>query len=303
VASLLARKGTPLPFLTYTMLYNDPISILKCPLSLWNRPGLRRLILCILQLLLEVNGAIVWKKARSPELATEFIVSRDLVVLHCILGVATNVMTKTACLTCELLRSFVRKMVAQHRGLVASLVRQDVSEEILDWLIQWVPETVCDCQQIQQFLCDKNQWTTATTRLRAADFSVRIAIAHGHRLVKESSAMVGTALSVLLSSFFLVLGPVGVSVDASRGGEGNAEVTPTSRRAAFRLLRATHKTRLYRKTLRAEILPALQKMIGMCKGELIVGTLPSSVTGKQKAFLKDFGDAIAKSIDMLGTGV
>lgn len=303
VSALMAKQGSPPPFMTYSILYNDPICILKCPLRIWNRASFRRLLLTILKLLMQVNTAVVERNARTPELAKEYIVSRDLVLLRCLVGVATSDVTSSACQSCDVLISHVRKIVVEHAGLVAALVRQDQSEEILDCLVQWVPETFCDGLRLQRFLCDKTHWVSSSTRLKAADFSVRVAVAHGHRSPKVSSTMVATALSMLLSSFFLILGPVGVSVDAARGGgDGTVDATNTCRAMAFRLLRATQRIRIYRKMVKAEIIPVLQKLMGMCKGELIVGSLPSSVTGKQKAFLKEFGDAVAKTLDVLGPG-
>ena len=113
-----------------------------------------------------------------------------------------------------------------------------------------------------------------------------------------SKQLVVAALSQLVSSFFLVLGPVGVPVAAILGSGHDA--TMVARNAAFRILNAMRRVHTYRPEVRAECIIAVQKLVGLCKGENILAGLPGAVASRQKKLLKELIDALSRANNAMG---
>jgi hypothetical protein len=63
------------------------------------------------------------------------------------------------------------------------------------------------------------------------------------------------------------------------------------------------KVRGYRTGLRNECGMALQKLVGLCKGENIVNGIPIAVASRQKNLLKELMDAIIKAANAMASGI
>jgi hypothetical protein len=300
VSSFLAFKNKPRPSLTYPRLCRDPLVIFKCPMKVWRCKGLRRIVLTILLSLLESNSAIITSASPLEESADELIAARNALVVRCLLVMMSGVDAEVSVSHCSMTTSVIRSLVKGHHGLVALLIKQGLPENALDWLVEYVPETMNDSQDLLNLLSQQSSLTPAE-RLVAADAVIRIAIVHGHCNETEAGYMVYSALSQLVDSFFLVVGPVGVPVIALISGESGLDITQIARQAAFRILKSLLKVRGRRAGLRRECGMALQKLASLCKGESAFSGLANAVAGRRKALLKEIFDAAMKAANAMGS--
>ena len=297
VSSLLASPHKPPPTFTYSLLCRDPLVLLKCPYKVWKCSGLRRITLTILCSLLESNAVIVTNDSQVQESTEEFLAARDAVVIRCLLTTMTGSETGAAPIPyCSMTTSVVRSIIRKRQGVVALLVKQGLSEKALDWLVEFVPETMNDSQDMIQMLSDRRSLTPAE-RLVAAASILRIAIVQGHSNEIDAAAMAYSALSQLIDAFFLVLGPVGVPVNALLVDDFGLDVTQISRKAAFRILRSLLKVRGRRSRLRKECAMALHKIASLCKGESAVAGVAGAVAGRRKNLLKEIFGKYQKEIN------
>jgi hypothetical protein len=300
VSSFLASKNKPRPSLTYPRLCRDPLVIFKCPMKVWRCKGLRRIVLTILLSLMESNSAIIASASPLEESADELIAARNALVVRCLLVMMSGVDAEVSVSHCSTTTSVIRSLVKGHHGLVALLIKQGLPENALDWLVEFVPETMNDSQDLLKLLSQQSSLTPAE-RLVAADAVMRIAIVHGHCNETEAASMVYSALSQLVDSFFLVVGPVGVPVIALISGESGLDITQIARQAAFRILKSLLKVRGRRAGLRRECGMALQKLASQCKGEIAFSGLAGAVAGRRKALLKEIFDAAMKAANAMGS--
>lgn len=304
-SALISRPFSPPPFLTYPMLYRDPLSILKCPLDVWSRRGVRRIALAILTSLLDTNNSIVREeKAASEDVIAEFLSSRNELIVRSLLSVATShpaERNRSYC-QCGMTSGLIRKMIGCCGGLSALLVKHGLSESELDWMIESVPEIVEDTSALRGVLAERSP-LTAAERVVAADGILRVVIAHGHRSNGDDEVLAYAALTQLVSSFFLIVGPVGVPVNTLVGEGNGLDATQVSRKAAFRMLNCLQKVNGSRIRLKNACAISLHKFMGMCKGESIVGAVPSAIAGRQKSLLKDLVDSVGKALDGMGSGI
>lgn len=143
---------------------------------------------------------------------------------------------------------------------------------------------------------------TAAEKLETASAAIRIAIAHGSRNESAAKSLVYASLVCAVSSFFLIIGPVGVPLDALDDGDGK-DVTQVCRNATFRILGALQNVRGNQGRLRNECGLALQKLANLCKGESIMAGVSGPVAGRRKQVLKDIYDAVAKAANSMGSGI
>ncbi|GKY93654.1 hypothetical protein MPSEU_000332800 [Mayamaea pseudoterrestris] len=297
VSAFLAEPHLPLRFVTYAACCRDQLALLKCTMKVWERDGLRRIALWTLTSLTEANNYIVRDMAPTETSAKEFLSARDVILLRTLIVVSANYSGY-----CSMSQSLIRKNIAKNRGLLTMLLRQGLSESAIDWIVEWVPEAFEDADCLATLLTDRCT-ITPSERLVVADAILRICVAHGHRRPLETKSLAYAALSHLIASFFIIMGPVGVPVNVIRGPGGNgANATTVSRRAAFRMLEAMQKVSAYRSSLKNECMLALQKLSGLCKGESMVSGLPISVANRQKVFLKQLAQEINKTSIALGGG-
>jgi hypothetical protein len=303
-SALISRPKSPPLFFTYPMLYRDPLTILKCPIGVWKRKGIRKIVLSMLEFLMETNDDVVRSQAPSDDVGAEFLDSRNEVAARCLVSVVTgsSLEADSAKCPCEMTVGFLRKVVARHRGLAAMLMKQNVPEEELDWLIESIPEMMADASALGDLLSERSS-LSASERLVAADGIMRIVVAHGQNSSEEHDSLVYAALAQLIAAFFLVMGPVGVPVNTFVAEGTGLDVTQVSRKATFRILKALQNVRGFRTRLKNECSLTLQKLSGLCKGEALTGSLPVAVANRQKTLLKDLLDAVVRAADSMGSGI
>lgn len=263
-------------------------------------------MLAVLVCLLETNTAIIHGTCPSEGVAYDLVAARNLLLLRCVLVAVSGSEDGDPLqspFVCSMTTTVIRLMVAKNRGLVAMLIKQNpaLPECALDWLVEFVPESMDDSQALVSVLSERG---SLTTRLMGAAAILRIAIAHGHRDEAAAEPLVYAALSQLVSSFFLVVGPVGVPVNVLLGEGPDQDVTLTSRRATFRMLRSLVNVRgRLRTRLRNECGMALHKLAGLCKGENIVSGVAGAVVSRRKNLLRDVFEAVTKAANAMGSSI
>lgn len=298
-SALLASWHRPRPFVTYHALLRDPLVLLKCPAKIWRSRSLRRIALLVLSSLLESNEIIARQLTPLESSVEEYIASRDLMVVRCLLVCLAGADFGTSSLDCAMTTNSIRSMISAHEGIVAALIRQGLPEKALDWLVEYVPESMKDSQLLLHSLSDRGS-LTAAERLVAADAVLRIAIMHGHIDENESSTMASSALAQLIGSFFLVIGPVDVPVNALIVDDSGLDATQIARKAACRMLEALMRVRARRDGLRRTCGMALQKLAVLCKNESGIVGVSGAVAGQRKAFLKELYDMVLKAGTNMG---
>jgi hypothetical protein len=291
--AFLSSPDNPPPNFSYHLLCRDPLVCLKFPLFVWKCKSLRRIALSVLETLLRSNDAITLEESKIHDSALELLVARDVVVVRCLLAALHGGDSKNT-IFCSMTTSFIRWLIRSRSGLVALLVKQGIQERDLDWLVENVPETMNDSRYLLQIFSERNSLTSAE-RLTASDACIRIAIVHGQSNETEAAQLIVNAVSQLVDSFYLILGPVGLfPVDALFNAESGSgtPITQLSQKAAFRILKSLTKVRGIRThNTRRECGMVLQKLINLCKGELQGG----AVTGRRKQLLKELYDAATKA--------
>lgn len=315
VSALTALPNSPAPYYSYSMLYRDPLVLLQCPLRVWRCQGLRRVALSVLGRLIPANENLARQKSPSEDVAEELISSRNVVLLRCLLSLASgcNLSSDDAespnkpgsppC-NCHVLTGMIRSLVANNTGLVATLVKHGLPNETVDWLVGFVPECSNDAGALLALLSSDR--LTAAERLKTADAALRIVIALG-RDENEAKSIASACLQHLVSSFYLVLGPVGVPVnalivqDSDHGNNMDNNLTQVCRQGTFRILSALQNVRgSSRPLLKNECSMALQKLASLCKGE---SGAAGAGANRRKALLKEIWDAIVKALNAMGSGV
>lgn len=310
VSALLSSPHKPTPFVFYSVLTRDPVALLKVPMRVWVTRGLRHILLSVLSCLLESNTAVINEMSPTNIVAEDLVSSRNVLVVRCVLlamSTTSDSNPKQCPYMCTMTAHFLRRLIAKNRGVMAMLVKQSpaLPDAALDWLVEFVPETMDDSSELVTALSEKGPMCA---RLTAASAILRIAIAHGHRHEEEAESLVYSALSHLVSSFFIIVGPVGVPVNVLVGEGVGPDVTQTSRKLTFRMLRSLLNVKgRQRGRLRDECKIALQKLGGLCKGESIVGDANKGVAGavvqRRKALLRDIFDAVIKAANNMGSSV
>lgn len=308
ISTLVALPNTPAPFFTYGMLCRDPLVLLQCPVSVWQCRGMRRSALSTLGRLLSANDSLTRQASQSEDVVNELLTSRNVVLLRCLLSLASGkglVDHSDSSLTkpcqCHVLTGMIRSLVANQTGLIATLIKHGLPDEVIDWLVDCVPECVNDSSALTTLLSERSP-LSAAERLKTADAALRITIAFGSRDEVEGKNLANFCLHQLVSSFYLVLGPVGVPVNALIE-ENGMDLTQVCRKATFRILSALQNVRGSRIGLKNECSMALQKLASLCKSESGMAGVGGVVANRRKALLKEIWDALVKALNAMGSGV
>ena len=298
--AFLSQPSSPSIYFTYPMLYRDPLIMLKCPLSIWKRRGTRRIAITILCRLLETHEHELNNQAPNDNVFAELLSSRNAIVLSCLIRIAASSSTinNGVHLQCGMTCGLIRKLVATNPGLLALLLKQRWSDSEIDWMIESIPEVIVDMRKLRGLLGDRSA-LTAAERLTVADYSLRIAIVHGNSNDDIAVSVALACLSQLLSSFFLILGPIGVPVNALIADGDELDTTQASRRAAFRLLNALQMIQPFQTRLTKDASVMLQKFVSMCKSESISSGLPSSIATRQKNLLSRLINSAGTVLDSM----
>lgn len=316
-AALIATyaKQSSLPGVagSYAGLCRDPLLLLKCNVKTWKRKGLRRIILMILHRLLESNEVIVRESKAPDEVMMEYLAARDLIVLRCCLVVGSGILLldrgggvdfskkRTGKIICPMIISTARFIVSKRPGLVAAAIKQGLPPTAVDWLVEYVPESLADAKFLTRML--EKRELTAVEKLGLGDAALRISIAHGSRNEADAQPMAYVALSLLVSSFFLVVGPVGVPVNITCEERSGQSYVSDCRKSMFRMISALQGITGTRTSLKSEALLALTKLAGLCKNDGNGSGLTGTAAKKRNILMKEIWDTLVRTICALGGGV
>lgn len=309
VASMLLKSvEESFHFMSYTNLVKDPLVLLKCSIKVWTNDTLRRILLCIFNRALVANEAAVAESASAPEVASEYLASRDVLFVRCFLFLlsgcynSANKEVDGECddcsINCPIMLSMVRHAVAKHGGLAASLIRQGLPFNASDWFIQNVPEIFVDANELTAML--ESRTLTVVEKLQISDGALRMSILYGLDDA-PTQRLVYNALSVLVSSFYLVVGPVGVPVNILSDEQGR-DITQTYRVVMFRMLGVLGNIGSENKSLRHEAILSLSKIANLCKSDGAIGGLKGIALKKRKTLLTEVWDALVKANESFGGG-
>ncbi|KAL3918168.1 MAG: hypothetical protein SGILL_004366 [Bacillariaceae sp.] len=298
-SACLSSPNNPTPRYSYSLLCQDPLVVLRYPLAVWSKKCLRKILLTTLRATLVAHNAITFRDSPRDGSAEELLVARDAIITRCLLAV-THGGDSNDPQICSATTSFIRWLICNRPGLVGLLVKQGLGESDVDWLVENVPEIMSDAQSLLHILSDRS-FMTASERLAMADTISRIAIVHGSDFNDNDAAqMTAGALSQLVDSFYLVLGPVGVPVTALLNENSGTDITQGARKAAFRILKALIKVRGRRHAFQV-CGAGLQKLATMCKGES-TSMQGATAAPKRKQLLKEVYDTAAKAVGISGGG-
>ena len=237
ISTLVSNPRKPPLFFSFAALYKDPLIVLKCPINLFVRKGWRRLAVFVMSVLLEINEFVVSQSCPDKDAENEYIFARNAILMRNLVSIMSGEVDRIEEIHCSLAVGLVRRIVAKKTGSPALLIKHQASENCIDWMVDNVPETIEDGQALASILSEQSS-LTAAERLVAADGVLRSAIVHGHHHEDETLVLAHAAFSILISSFFLVLGPVGVPVSTLVGEGNGTDSTHVARKAAFRLVQA-----------------------------------------------------------------
>jgi hypothetical protein len=295
-SAFLSSPHNPTPRYSYSLLCRDPLVVLRYPLAIWSNKWLRRILLTTLRALMLAHASISIHESPSDASANELLVARDTVIARCMLAVMHGGNSDNMQI-CSATTSFIRWLVSSRPGIIALLVKQGLGELDVDWLVENVPETMNDAQSLL-LVISENSCMAAAERLAAAEAANRIAIVHGSDFNdQEAAQMTAGALSQLVDSFYVILGPVGVPVTALLNDDSGMDMTQSSRKAAFRILKALSKVRGRRHAFRV-CATNLQKLATMCKSESSL--VQGSLAAKRKQFLKEVFDTASMAVGVTG---
>lgn len=136
VQALLSPPNVPPPFMSFPGLCRDPLALLKAPLSVWRCKGLRRIALHTLSHLLRANDSIITSVSPSEEVTAEILMSRDAIVVKCLIMASTGDgfgKDRLHPLSDFMVTDMVREMAAKHSGLVAQLISRGRNDTMVDW--------------------------------------------------------------------------------------------------------------------------------------------------------------------------
>jgi len=321
--ALLSSNKSPPPCHSYSALAKDPLVLLKCHVSIWDRLGLRRMLLSIIQRLFKANANILREAAPTKKLAHEMLLCRDLILVRSLVlymsgdvaslsqygmknkyGAISNNKLPNNATFCAVTCGIIRSMVAQRRGLVAMMIKQGLSNNAVDWIVEFVPECLSDARYLCTCLSDERNFLTASERLAVADASLRIATAHGYRNESLAQPLLYSSLSVLISSFFLVLGPVGVAVNVLCEKETGEDITQKCRKSTLRMLNALQNISSSKSdVLKNEVAIGLGKLITHCKSEGVMGGVTGVAAKRRKVVVKEIWDATIRVMNTLGAQI
>jgi hypothetical protein len=197
--------------------------------------------------------------------------------------------------------SIVRSIIAKRRGVVAALIKQDLPDICIDWIIEFVPESLFDAHIITSLLSE-NGSLSATERLTVASAGLQIAVTHSARGMAQAKALVSMSTAVLLHSFVFVIGPVGVPVSILRDEKGR-DATNICRENLFRMIKTLSSIDPTNTDLKNEATATLSKIAAMCKSENAVGGISGAAASTRKALLKKIWDACVQANTALGGSI
>ena len=138
-------------------------------------------------------------------------------------------------------------------------------------------------------------------KLRIADGGLRVAITNG-KCDNTSQRLIYNALSVLVSSFYVVIGPVGVPVNVLCDDQ-EQDITKKCRDHLFRMLIALKDIDHKQKNMRGEATLALSKLASLCKSDGATRDLRDVALLKRKQLLEKVWGLITTVNEVFGGGI
>ena len=290
VGAILSVHNSQPKFYSYVALCKDPLILLKASGSAWKLRGVRFILLQILNSLMSANECIVMQSSETEAVAQDLLTSRDAIIVRCIVfACASGFIFGRGCeggvipraRHCKLCVSMIRSIISNRQGIIASLIKQGLPDQCMEWIVKFIPQSLSDAPIIITLLSDKG-YLSATQRLNAASAGLQIAVAHSQRDDSIAKSLITAANSVLLDSFTLVVGPVGVPVSVLREENGQ-DVTNICRKAMFQMLKTLSAISPKNTDLKNEACITLSKIAAMCKSENAIG----GASSRRKALLKE----------------
>jgi len=306
VGAILATGNSQPKFYSYMALCKDPLVLLKSSAAVWKYRGVRCIILRILQDLMNANECIAMQSSVTASVASEYLAARDIIVFRSIVFACASGFVFGGCDTgetprgrhCMMSVNMIRSIISKRRGIIAALIKQDLPDTCIDWIVEFVPESLSDAPIITSLLSEKGL-LTATERLTAASAGLRIAVAHSVRGEVIAKMLVSVSTAVLMDSFTLVIDPIGVPVSILREENGQ-DVTNICREKMFRMIKTLSTVSPKNKDLKNEASITLAKIAALCKSENAVGGISGVAASKRKALLKEIWDTCVQANTALG---
>ena len=304
MGAILAVRNSQPKFYSYVALCKDPLILLKASGSAWKLRGVRFILLQILDSLMSANECIVMQSSETETVAQDYLTSRDAIIVKCIVftcaygfifgrGCEGGVIPRAR--HCMLCVSMIRSIVSKRQGIIASLIKQGLPDQCMEWIVKFIPQSLSDAPIIISLLSDKGYYLSATQRFNVASAGLQIAVAHSQMEDSMAKSLITAANSVLLDSFTLVVGPVGVPVSVLREENGQ-DVTNICRKAMFQMLKTLATISPKNTDLKNEACITLSKIAAMCKSENAVG----GASSRRKALLKDIWEKCLQANASLG---
>ena len=306
-SALLVQTGDPQPFYTYSTLVRDPLLLLKCPIRVWKNNNLRIILLHVLQRLLVANNSFALRQFSSKRrVANEYIFSRNLLVLRSLAMAECDDSSDTESskstknrLFCRMSTNLVRFLIVSNNGILVSLSRQGIPDSAAEWIVKIAPECVMEKSSFIQALSNAHS-LTATERMSLSDIAIQIIFLYEFDDDHETLQLLYHVLSILISSFYLILGPIGLPVNVLCEDEGE-DVTQKIRRKAFRVLNTLKHLPGKSESMKKETVMAISKFAATCKSEGGPNVAGGSAAAKRrKAILSDLWEASNRILKLMG---
>jgi hypothetical protein len=293
-------------FVSYVALCKDPLLLLQARAAVWKCQGLRRIIIRVLSDLLSANESITIKDSASHSAALQYLTARDAVIFRCILlTCASTALVRSNdndsarhCATCV---SFMRSIASRRRGVIATLVKQGLPQNSVDFLVKFIPESFQDAPELVSILSEKEA-IPLVERLVTASTALSICVASSSRGEATAKNLLSASLETLVDSFYLVIGPVGLPVSVFRDVENGQDITLMCKEITFRMIK-TLSTINPRSCLTKDAIAYLTKISVLCKSENSIGSLSGAVASKRKSLLKEIWDSCDSSCRSLGVSI
>ena len=301
VRAIMSTGQSQPKYYSYLALCKDPLVLLKARASIWKINDVRYILLRILDSLMSANECLTKQSLVTNDVAEDYLIVRDTIIVRCIVHVCGSSLLFGACesklaRSCVRCVDIVRSIVTKRRGIIAALFKQGIQESCIDWLTEFVPESILDGPIIIALLEEKGL-LSATEYLTVASSGLQIAAElspHGGHINKD---LISASVAVLLESFPLVVGPIGVPVSVLRDENGQ-DVTYVCRKVMFRMLDTLSSLRNEYTDLRGE---ALTNISTLCVNENnAVGGIPGGLAAtNRKALLKEIWEKCDAALKQL----
>lgn len=287
--ALLSSVDDSFYYKSYSGMCKDPLLLLKCSLKVWINAPLRRILINILERLLSANEAMIIESSLGIHLKSESITSRDAVIVRCFLFLLSGCYEGIDPISCPKMVSILRSLFARGEGLIAAIIRQGLPFVALDWLISNVPE-IYQVEPLSDILDGRGNSLTIVEKLQISDGALRICVMYSDNEEKSLNLIYKT-LSILVNSFFIILGPTSELPVSSLSDEAGNDITNKCQKILFRMLNVIQEIDSSNERLKHEVALSLSKIASFCKSD---GSITNK-SAKRKKLLSDVWNTVMKA--------